>query len=344
MKREVKVGLFAILVLLVGWGVIRLLKGAEIFSNSYTYYAYYQQVGGIQPAAHVMIYGVNVGTVSSVTLDADPAKGVQVEFTINKRYKIPADSKARIFNDGIMGGKAIEILYGTSSEIIPKNGTIESAVSTDLFEMATSEIDFLNEKITVLADGLAETLTSVNTLLGENTEHLSNIVKNVDGVTGSVNSMLAKERTHLETALESLSKFSQSLGDNSEQIGGIIENMNRFSAELANANLAAELEGVVGHLKEILAVVEQKDGSIGKLLNDGDLYDNLTAASDNLSALLEDLKENPHRYINISVFGANPTKKVEKARAKAEKNAIKRADELAEKEHEQQMKELQNAN
>ena len=291
-----------------------------------------------------MIYGVNVGTVSSVTLDPDPEKGVEVEFTINKRYKIPADSKARIFNDGIMGGKAIEILYGTSSEIVPKRGTIESAVSTDLFEVATSEIDFLNDKISVLVEGLAETLQSVNTLLGENTEHLTNIVKNVDGVTGNVNAMLAKERTHLEATLESLSKFSQSLGDNSEQISGIIDNMNRFSAELANANLAAELEGVVGHLKEILSAVEQKDGSIGKLLNDGDLYDNLTTASDNLSALLEDLKENPHRYINISVFGSNPTKKVEKARAKAEKNAIKRADELAEKEHEQQMKELQNAN
>lgn len=79
---------------------------------------------------------------------------------------------------------------------------------------------------------------------------------------------------------------------------------------------------------------------MGKLLNDGELYDNLTTASNNLSSLLEDLQENPHRYINISVFGSNPTKKVEKAKAKAEKRAIKRADELAEKEHEKQMRAL----
>ena len=340
MKREVKVGLFAVAVLLVGWGVVRFLKGAEVFSSSNTYYAYYTQVGGIQPASHVMIAGVSVGAVSSVTLNEDPSKGVEVEFTVNKRYKIPVDSKARIFTDGIMGGKAIEIVYGTSTEYIPKRGTIESAMSADLFEVATSELDFLNEKIAEVVAGLTKTLDGVNTLLGENTASLTNIVHNVDGVTGNVNRLLANEREHLEQALSSLSKFSQSLGDNADEVGAIIDNLNSFSTDLAKGNFAAELEGAVTHLNEILASVEQENGSVGKLLNDGELYDNLTAASNNLSSLLKDLQENPHRYINISVFGSNPTKKAEKAKAKAEKRAIKRADELAEKEHEQQMKSL----
>ena len=107
--------------------------------------------------------------------------------------------------------------------------------------------------------------------------------------------------------------------------------------------MVAELEKMVGELNAVLASVKDENGSVGKLLNDGDLYNNLTVASDNLSALLADLKENPHRYINISVFGSNPTKKVEKAKAKAEKKAIKRADELAEQQHEQQLKELKKA-
>ena len=340
MKREIKVGLFAVAVLIVGWGVIRFLKGSEVFSSSNTYYAYYEQVGGLQPASHVMISGVAVGAVSSVTLNDDPSKGVEVEFTVNKRYKIPVDSKARIFSDGIMGGKALEVVYGTSSEYVPKNGEVGSEVSTDLFEMATSELDFLNEKIASVVDGLTQTLNGVNVLLAENTTSLSSIVKNVDGVTGNVNAMLVNERAHLEEALASLSKFSKSLGDNADAVGGIIDNLNSFSTELVEADFAAELEGVVGHINSILATIEQENGSVGKLLNDKELYDNLTSASDNLSTLLEDLKENPHRYINISVFGANPIKKVEKAKAKAEKHAIKRADELAEKEHEQQIKEL----
>lgn len=343
MKKEIKIGIFAIVVLIAGWGVIRFLKGAEIFSNSNTYYAYYTQVGGIQAASNVVIYGVPVGAVSKVTLNEDPSKGVEVEFTVNKRYNIPVDSKARIFSDGIMGGKAIEIVYGKSTEYVPRRGTIESEASTDIMEMATSEIDFLNEKISTVVDGLSQTLTNVNSLLADNTANLTSIVKNVDGVANNVNTLLVGERAHLEQALSSLSQFSKSLGDHADDLGGIIDNMNRFSTELANANLAQELESVAGHINGVLETIKEQSGSVGKLINDSELYDNLTSASDNLSALLEDLKQNPHRYINISVFGANPTKKVEKAKAKAkaDKHAIKRADELAEKEHEQQIKSLE---
>lgn len=343
MKKEVKVGLFTILILLAGWGVISFLKGTEIFGNSNTYYAYYDQVSGLQEASSVMLYGVKVGTVTNISLDEDPTKGVEVELKVDKRYKIPVDSKVIIFNDGIMGGKAIEIEYGVKPEFIPRGGTIESEKTTDLFEMADSEITFINQKITEVVDGLTLTLDSVNKLIAANTESLTSIMENMDGVTGNVNRMLANERVHLEQALESLSKFSKSLGDNSEQVGGIIENLNKFSGQIAEADLVVELEHLVGELNGILMSVKDQNGSIGKMLSDGNLYNNLTQASDNLSALLADLKENPHRYINISVFGANPTKKAEKAKAKAEKKAIKRADELAEKQHEQQMKELKKA-
>ena len=343
MKKELKVGLFAVLVLVVGWGVVRYLKGSSVFSKTNTYYAYYEQVSGLQPASYVVLYGVKVGSVTNITLDEDPSKGVEVEFTVDKRYKIPVDSKAKIFSDGIMGGKAIDIEYGRSAEYISDEGTIQAATSTDLFEMAGSEIDFLNEKIASVVEGLTVTLDSVNKLVAANSESLTSIMTNVDGVTSNVNTMLAKEREHLEEALASLSKFSKSLGDNSEQVGGIIDNLNKFSGQLVEADLVAELEHLVGEINGILASVKDENGSVGKLLNDGNLYNNLTTASDNLSTLLADLKENPHRYINIAVFGSNPTKKVEKAKAKAEKKAIKRADELAEKQHGQQMKELEQA-
>jgi phospholipid/cholesterol/gamma-HCH transport system substrate-binding protein len=91
MKKELKVGLFAVLVLVVGWGVVRYLKGSSIFSKTNTYYAYYEQVSGLQPASYVVLYGVKVGSVTNITLDEDPSKGVEVEFTIDKRYKIPVD-------------------------------------------------------------------------------------------------------------------------------------------------------------------------------------------------------------------------------------------------------------
>ena len=340
MRRELKVGLFAVAVLLVGWGVIRFLQGSDVFSSYNTYYAYYDNVGGIQPASPVMIQGVKVGSVLEVELNEDPTKGVEVTLSVEERYGVPADSKAKIFSDGLMGGKAVEIVYGTSAEMIPNKGTINAEMSQDLMEMASSEMENIIAKVTAIMDGMTTTLESVNNLIAANTDNISEIVKNVDGVTGSVNEMLAKEKQHLEEAMASLSRFSKSLGDNAEQVDSIIGNMNTFSTKLAEADIVSEIEATVAQLNKVLATVNDSEGSVGKLLDDAELYDNLTEASANLSALLADLQENPHRYINVSVFGSNPTKKVEKAKAKAEKKAIKRADELAEKAHEAQLKEL----
>ncbi|MBQ1980051.1 MAG: MCE family protein [Alistipes sp.] len=335
MKKEVKVGLFAIAVLLVGWGVARMLKGAEIFSNSYTYYAYYTQVGGIQPASHVMISGVKVGSVVDVKLNEDPSKGVELTLSINKQYRIPTDSKAEIFSDGLMGGKAVKILYGSSSEFTPNKGTIQSKESVDLMDMASTELTGLLEKVKGIMDNLAVTLNGINGLMAQNTETITHIMSNVDGLTGNVNSMLANEKQHLEQAFASLSEFSKALGDNASEVDAIIDNMSAFSGKLAESNLVTEIEGVVNNLNDVLASVNDKNGSIGKMLSDAELYDNLTSASNNLSVLLEDLKENPSRYVQVSVFGGkNPEHKVAKAKAKAEKRAIKRADEAAEREAE----------
>ena len=335
MKKEVKVGLFAIAVLLVGWGVARMLKGAEIFSNSYTYYAYYTQVGGIQPASHVMISGVKVGSVVDVKLNEDPSKGVELTLSIDKQYRIPTDSKAEIFSDGLMGGKAVKILYGSSSELTPNKGTIHSKESVDLMDMASTELTGLLEKVKGIMDNLAVTLNGINGLMAQNTETITHIMSNVDGLTGNVNSMLANEKQHLEQAFASLSEFSKALGDNASEVDAIIDNMSAFSGKLAESNLVTEIEGVVNNLNDVLASVNDKNGSIGKMLSDAELYDNLTSASNNLSVLLEDLKENPSRYVQVSVFGGkNPEHKVAKAKAKAEKRAIKRADEAAEREAE----------
>lgn len=341
MKKEIKVGLFALAVLLVGWGVARMLKGAEIFSNSYTYYAYYTQVGGIQPASHVMISGVKVGSVLDVKLNEDPSKGVELTLSVDKQYRIPTDSKAEIFSDGLMGGKAVKIIYGSSSEFTPNKGTIQSKESVDLMDMASTELTSLLEKVKGIMDNLIVTLDGINGLMAQNTETITHIMTNVDGVTGNVNSMLAKEKQHLEQAFASLSEFSKALGENSDEVDAIIDNMSAFSGKLAESNLVTEIEGVVNNLNGVLTAVKDENGSVGKLLNDAQLYDNLASASNNLSVLLEDLKENPSRYVQVSVFGGrNPEQKVAKAKAKAEKRAIKRADEAAEREAELAKKQM----
>lgn len=323
MKREVKVGVFAVAVLLAAWFGARFLKGSELFSNNYKYYAYYDQVGGIQTASHVMIYGVKVGSVTKVTLDEDPSKGVELELSIDRRYRIPADSKAKIFSNGVMGGKAVDIVMGSSPEYIEDGGTLASEVGVDIIDMAGSELEFFKEKITEVVGSLTTTLDGINSLLEENSANLNSIVANVDGITASTDEILRDQKTHLKEAIASLNLFAQSLGDNTEHIDSIMGNLDAFSAQLAEADLVSEVESTVEHLNAVLAAADAETGTVGKLLNDAELYDNLSAASDNLSLLLADLKANPKRYVHFSLFGSNPDRQAERAAKKEARRAAK---------------------
>lgn len=214
MKREVKVGVFAVAVLLAAWFGARFLKGSELFSNNYKYYAYYDQVGGIQTASHVMMYGVKVGSVTKITLDEDPSKGVELELSVDRRYRIPVDSKAKIFSNGVMGGKAVDIVMGSSPEYVEDGGTLSSEVGVDIIDMAGSELEFFKEKITEVVGSLTTTLDGINRLLDDNTRSLSSIVSNVDGITSSTDEILREQKVHLKEAISSLNLFAQSLGDN----------------------------------------------------------------------------------------------------------------------------------
>lgn len=323
MKREVKVGVFAVAVLLAAWFGARFLKGSELFSNNYKYYAYYDQVGGIQTASHVMIYGVKVGSVTKVTLDEDPSKGVELELSIDRRYRIPADSKAKIFSNGVMGGKAVDIVMGSSPEYVDDGGTLASEVGVDIIDMAGSELEFFKEKITEVVGSLTTTLDGINSLLEENSANLNSIVANVDGITASTDEILRDQKTHLKEAIASLNLFAQSLGDNTEHIDSIMGNLDAFSAQLAEADLVSEVESTVAHLNAVLAAADAETGTVGKLLNDAELYDNLSAASDNLSLLLADLKANPKRYVHFSLFGSNPDRQAERAAKKEARRAAK---------------------
>lgn len=309
--------------LLAAWFGARFLKGSELFSNNYKYYAYYDQVGGIQTASHVMIYGVKVGSVTKVTLDEDPSKGVELELSIDRRYRIPADSKAKIFSNGVMGGKAVDIVMGSSPEYIEDGGTLSSEVGVDIIDMAGSELEFFKEKITEVVGSLTTTLDGINSLLEENSANLNSIVANVDGITASTDEILRDQKTHLKEAIASLNLFAQSLGDNTEHIDSIMGNLDAFSAQLAEADLVSEVESTVEHLNAVLAAADAETGTVGKLLNDAELYDNLSAASDNLSLLLADLKANPKRYVHFSLFGSNPDRQAERAAKKEARRAAK---------------------
>lgn len=322
MRREVKIGIFAVVILLSAWAGIRFLSGLDLFSRTRVYYASYDNVSGVQMATPIYIRGVKVGTVTGISFDPEKSDDVVLALSVRRQYDIPSDTEAKLFSDGIMGGKAVELLLGRSSQMLKSGDEILTRQEPDLMAVAGGELQGLSSKITALADELSQTLSGINALVKDNAESISGTMTHLNSISGNLDSVLASERESLRAAIKSLSEFSSALGENSAQIDSMLTGLGRFSTELADSHIAESLAVTAKELNALLESLNSGEGSMGKLFSDEALYDSLAEATDNLSALLADLKERPMRYVHFSVFG----KSEEKLDKRADKEAAKEAE------------------
>lgn len=323
MKREVKIGLFAVAMIVAAWAGIRFLKGFDIFSRNAQYFAAYERIDGVQNASPVMMRGVKVGSVTGVEFDPGRSDKVVLHFTIRRSYRIPEDSEARIVSDGLLGGKAIELIYGSSPRLLQPGDTIRSGQDRNLMDMAGSELDFLKQKLSEITAELTRALDNFSTLVESNSENVAGTLAHVNTLTGDLSSLLAAERGHLREITGGLAEFSGMLGDNAGRVDSLIGSVNTLAGRLEEADFAGELTAAVSELHALLAQMREGDGTVGRLMTDPALYDSLTVASGNLAALLADLKAYPARYVHLSLFGRDPEKMKERAERRAARAAEK---------------------
>ncbi|WP_300798718.1 MlaD family protein [uncultured Alistipes sp.] len=319
MKREVKIGVFAVAMICAAWIGIRFLQGLDVFSRNVEYYAAYDQINGVQTASPVMMKGVKIGTVTGVQFDPQVSDKVVLQLTVKRTYRIPTDSEAKIFSDGLMGNKAIEIIYGSADSYLKDGDTLRSSRNRDLMDMAGSELDFFKQKIAQVTADLSRTLENLNRLLENNEGSISGTLTHLNDITGDMADVLSAEKNNLRAAVDNLAAFSEMLGQNAPRIDSIVGSVNRLTAQLSEEEFARRLTESVEGLNALMARIEGGEGTLGRLLEDPALYDSLTVASGNLAALLADLKEYPGRYVHFSLFGRDP----EKMKAKAERKAAR---------------------
>lgn len=306
LSREFKIGFFGILMIACLYAGINFVKGMDLFTASRKYYAVYDQVNGLQSSASVVIKGFKVGTVSDMTYDPRISDKVIIELSVKAKYKIPKDSRARVFSEGIMSGKSVEIELGESSVYLNEGDTLFSTAEKDFLEVAGSEFEFIKQRANDLVTEMIHTLNNVNKLIAENSMAVSSTTSNLAAISGNLNSLLAEERGSIRGIITSLNSLTTSLSSKSGQIDRIINNVENFSDSLSQSQIPtmiAEMSGTLAQLNTALERINRGEGTVGKFLYDQQLYDALLESSDNLAALLSDLKQHPGRYLNISVFG-----------------------------------------
>jgi len=296
-RKEVKIGIFGVsMLLLLFWGA-NYLKGKNFFESTRTYYATFEKADGLKSSTEIRLRGLKIGNVTGIKYNPQVDDKIIVEFTVNSEYKIPVDSRIEATNTYIISGTVLNLVYGESGVFFHAGDTIPSVGPKDAIGMITSEIDEIRNKTYTILENLNTTLDHINEALNEdNLNSIGNAIKNVDN-------LIASDLSEIASNLNTVTK---SLSDNTYHIDNILANMDEFTDSLSSIDLnglVGEFNATVSNLSEITRKMNEGSGTIAQLVNDEALYDSLVAASNNLSLLLADIKEHPKRYINISVFG-----------------------------------------
>lgn len=301
LSREARIGIFGLAVMICLYLGVNFIKSRNVFSKDNTFYAVYDQAEGIEVSSPVVIKGFKVGTIEKVNFDIKTTN-VIVKMTIRKEYPIPVDSKAKIASSSLLGGKQLEIMLGNSNSVYTNGDTVRTVIEPGLMQIAGSEYEKLKTQASTMIEQVSKALFAVNEVLSQqNVANLSATLANLESVSKSFDNMVGDKKSDLNVTLGNIASLSGSLRDYTPMFESSLLNISRATDSLPA--LVFNATSALDKLNGTLTKMERGEGTLGKIVNDQELYDNLNNATLNLDLLLKDIKTNPKRYINVSVFG-----------------------------------------
>ena len=305
---ETKVGIlaaFSIAVLIIGYNF---LKGNSIFSSETVLYARYARVDGLAVSKPVLINGFQIGRVDKLVLQ--PNGEIVATLKIKGKYDIPKNSIARLEGTDLLGSKAIVMALGTGKDYALDGDTLNANVAQNLMEA----VEPVQKKAQLIIGKMDSILTSVNTILNPDFQKninksfnsISATLASLEGTSKKVDGLVGTEGKRISAILANAESISANLKNNNAKINAILTNINTVTDQVAAANFKQTIDNAnkaVADLQGIVTKVNDGKGTLGLLVNDTKMYDNLNNASKNLDNLIIDLKENPKRYVHFSVFG-----------------------------------------
>ena len=312
-SKEVKVGFLSIVAIAVLiWGLMY-LKGLDIWKPQRTFYAFYDRVNGLVASNSVTIQGLKVGHVKSLRFsDKQPGK-IVVELLVENNIQIPKNSIARIFGGDLLGSKEVEIQLGSSKEFLQNGDTLTAITEATLSEEVNKQLLPLKRKAESLISSIDTVATIVQEVLNKNTrsnltqaiEHVKEALQNLAHMTYNVDTLIGSQRSHLSSIINNVESISANLRRNNDKIGNILTNFSNISDSLAKSRIPETISHInhtLADLNQAIEKINKGQGTMGLLLNDPKLYNELTKAAADLNLLIEDIKANPSKYIKVSVF------------------------------------------
>lgn len=312
-RKEVKLAITAIAaVVILIWG-INFLKAKALFDRNNMFYGVYERVDGLKVSSSVVYRGYHVGQVNAIRFIGERFDRVLVQFSIGKNLEIPANSIAAIQSTDLMGSKAINIIPGNALAYANSGDTLKTQIELGLIEQMNKQIQPLKLKAENILSSLDSVLTDIQEVFNSNTkgniekslQSVRNTLSNVEHASAGLDQLITGQSSQIASILENVNSISANLRENNHNISRGIDNIVVISDSLRSVNLnqtVHRLNGILEQLDSITRKINRGKGTFGEMVNDDDLYYNLTAVSENLNKLLVDFRSDPKRFVNLSLF------------------------------------------
>lgn len=305
-SNETKIGALAavsIAVLILGFNY---LKGKTVFSKHTQMYAVFQRTNGLAVSNPVAINDLPVGKVSSMKMSDKSVSSIIVTIEFTEEVQIPKNSMVFV-NKELLGTPSLVIKMGNANTYLQNGDTIQSTFKPDMFENVQASINPAINNLNSAIQSLEVLIANVNSVFDPNTKNnFQSVIANLAASTASLRNMLNTQTGALAQTMNNLNTFTGNLNKNNESLNRTMTNLETTSAKIAQADIEKviqTLQSTATNLNDVTNKINSNNGSLGLLLNDRKLYSNLENSARSLNILLDDLRVNPKRYVNISLIG-----------------------------------------
>lgn len=314
-RKNLITGVVVIVTLVLFFFGFNFLKGRNILDSANVYYALYSQIDGLKKASKVTIRGMKVGEVQDISFTNERAEALLVAFSVSSDYHLPKGTLAQIVTSSIMGSRSLELrLPSSNTEGFLKQGdTLNSGISKGLKEELNAQILPFKNKVHELMHSMDSILIAARTVFGKESQKdliasirsMKNTFSHLESSTGKLNNVITGEEKSMGSILRNFASISENLEKNNEKINMILGNVSSFTDTLTRANFAGtliEAQQAIEKFTTMVNKIESGEGTVGALLNDKQLYDNLERATANMERLLTDFRMNPKKYVSFSLL------------------------------------------
>ena len=302
--KSVKVAIFCISAILILYLGSNFLKGIDSFSKKEFYYSVYENSGGLYSGAIVYLQGYPVGKVTKVKLiNHDPVQ-ILAEYVLNEKILLPKDSRFDVTSRDLLGGIIVRLELGSATQFAKPGDTLICGLIpqlTDGIEEMKDQIINILASVDTIAVSFKDVLTHQN-----GAEKLAQTLKNIESMTASLDIIIAENKANFGKIVSEIAQFSKTLTEISPELKNVVSNFDQITDSLAKANVAEVIvntNNTILQVEELVKKINSGDGDVAKLLNEDELYVKLGKTLQSLDELIVDIRNNPKRYISVTVFG-----------------------------------------